>query len=36
MLARRLSAILPAMSPAEAIEITRIYRVAGLIGGVPS
>jgi predicted ATPase with chaperone activity len=30
MLARRLTTILPAMSLAEAIETTRIHRVAGL------
>jgi magnesium chelatase family protein len=33
MLARRLATILPAMSLAEALETTRIHRVAGLIGG---
>jgi magnesium chelatase family protein len=32
MLARRLTTILPAMTLAEAIETTRIYRVAGLTG----
>jgi predicted ATPase with chaperone activity len=32
MLARRLTTILPTMSLAEAIETTRIYRVAGLTG----
>jgi predicted ATPase with chaperone activity len=32
MLARRLSTILPAMTLAEAIETTRIHRVAGLTG----
>jgi magnesium chelatase family protein len=32
MLARRLTAILPAMTLAEAIETTRIYRAAGLTG----
>jgi magnesium chelatase family protein len=32
MLARRLTTILPAMTLAEAIETTRIHRVAGLIG----
>jgi magnesium chelatase family protein len=32
MLARRLTIILPAMTLAEAIETTRIYRVAGLTG----
>jgi magnesium chelatase family protein len=32
MLARRLSTILPAMSLAEALETTRIHRVAGLTG----
>jgi magnesium chelatase family protein len=30
MLARRLTTILPAMPPAEALETTRIHRVAGL------
>jgi magnesium chelatase family protein len=30
MLARRLTTILPAMTLAEAIETTRIHRVAGL------
>ncbi|MGA2925914.1 MAG: YifB family Mg chelatase-like AAA ATPase [Solirubrobacteraceae bacterium] len=33
MLARRLPSILPAMSSAEAIEVTRIHSVAGLHGG---
>jgi magnesium chelatase family protein len=32
MLARRLTTILPAMTLAEAIEATRIHRVAGLTG----
>ncbi len=32
MLARRLTTILPAMSLAEAIETTRLHRVAGLTG----
>ncbi len=32
MLARRLATILPEMSLAEAIETTRIHRVAGLTG----
>jgi magnesium chelatase family protein len=32
MLARRLTSILPAMTLAEAIETTRIHRVAGLTG----
>jgi len=32
MLARRLTTILPAMTLAEAIETTRIHRVAGLTG----
>jgi magnesium chelatase family protein len=31
-LARRLTTILPAMTLAEAIETTRIHRVAGLTG----
>jgi magnesium chelatase family protein len=33
MLARRLTPILPAMTLAEALETTRIHRVAGLTGG---
>src|SRR5215831_5764380 len=33
MLARRLATILPAMPLAEALETTRIHRVAGLTGG---
>jgi magnesium chelatase family protein len=32
MLARRLTTILPAMTLAEAIDTTRIHRVAGLTG----
>jgi magnesium chelatase family protein len=32
MLAQRLTTILPAMTLAEAIETTRIHRVAGLTG----
>jgi Magnesium chelatase, subunit ChlI len=32
MLARRLTTILPALTLAEAIETTRIHRVAGLTG----
>jgi magnesium chelatase family protein len=32
MLARRLTTILPGMTLAEAIETTRIHRVAGLTG----
>jgi magnesium chelatase family protein len=32
MLARRLTTILPAMSLAEALETTRIHRVAGRTG----
>ena len=31
MLARRLPSILPAMSPAEALEVTKIHSVAGLL-----
>ena len=31
MLARRLPSILPAMSPGEALEVTKIYSVAGLL-----
>jgi magnesium chelatase family protein len=32
MLARRLNTLLPAMTLAEAIETTRIHRIAGLTG----
>ncbi len=32
MLARRLPSILPEMSPDEALEVTKIYSVAGLLG----
>ena len=32
MLAQRLPSILPAMTPEEAIEVTKIYSVAGLLG----
>jgi magnesium chelatase family protein len=32
MLARRLTTILPAMTLAEALEITRLHRIAGLTG----
>jgi magnesium chelatase family protein len=32
MLARRLTTILPAMTLAEALETTRIHRVAGFTG----
>jgi magnesium chelatase family protein len=32
MLARQLTTILPAMTLAEAVETTRIHRVAGLTG----
>lgn len=32
MLARRLPSILPPMTPAEALEVTKIYSVAGLMG----
>jgi len=32
MLARRLATILPAMTLAEAMETTRLHRVAGLTG----
>ena len=32
MLARRLTTILPTMTLAEAIETTRIHRIAGLTG----
>jgi magnesium chelatase family protein len=33
MLARRLPSILPPMTPAEAVDVTRIHSVAGLHGG---
>ncbi len=33
MLARRLPSILPPMTPNEALEVTKIYSVAGLLGG---
>jgi magnesium chelatase family protein len=36
MLARRLTTILPDMALAEAIETTRIHRVAGLTGRRPA
>jgi predicted ATPase with chaperone activity len=35
MLARPLATILPAMTLAEALETTRIHRVAGLTGRAP-
>ena len=35
MLARRLPSILPALSPTEAIEVTRIHSVAGVHAGGP-
>lgn len=35
MLARRLPSILPPMSAAEALEVTKIYSVAGLLGTHP-
>lgn len=35
MLARRLPSILPPMSAAEALEVTKIYSVAGLLGAQP-
>lgn len=33
MLARRMSSILPQMSPKEALEVTKIYSIAGLLTG---
>lgn len=33
MLARRLPTILPAMTRAEALKVTRLHSVAGLLGG---
>jgi magnesium chelatase family protein len=35
MLARRLPSILPSMSPAEALDVTKIYSVAGILGPRP-
>ena len=35
MLARRLPSILPPMTPNEALEVTKIYSVAGLLGNEP-
>ena len=35
MLARRLPTILPPMTPAEALDVTKIYSVAGLLGAEP-
>lgn len=35
MLARRLPSILPPMSSSEALEVTKIYSVAGLLGNIP-
>src|SRR5579884_3277869 len=35
MLARRLPSILPPMTPSEALEVTKIYSVAGLLGAEP-
>ena len=36
MLARRLPSILPAMTTAEALDVTKVYSVAGLLGRVPA
>ncbi len=36
MLARRLPSVLPAMSSDEALEVTKLYSVAGLLGNKPS
>jgi magnesium chelatase family protein len=35
MLARRVPSILPAMSAAEALDVTKVYSVAGLLGARP-
>ena len=35
MLARRLPSILPAMTTAEALDVTKVYSVAGLLGARP-
>lgn len=35
MLARRLPSILPAMTSAEALDVTKVYSVAGLLGSRP-
>jgi magnesium chelatase family protein len=35
MLARRLPSILPAMTTAEALDVTKVYSVAGLLGSRP-
>lgn len=36
MLARRVSSILPAMSRQEALEVTKIYSIAGLLAVMPA
>ena len=36
MLARRLPSILPAMTTAEALDVTKVYSVAGLLGVAPA
>jgi magnesium chelatase family protein len=35
MLARRVPSILPAMTTAEALDVTKVYSVAGLLGARP-